>query len=907
MKCKKFIDLFNTTYLGSTNIDYINKLYNDWKLNPNKLHKSWHIFFSQYDYKKNTSFEDYKNTFLEIKKILNMVNFFRSCGFLNANLDPLGLYNQQVIPFPLEKFGIFNNLKVNDISNLFTHNFSKLTFQNLPYLLKKTYCGSIGIEYMHLIKDEEKEWIQNKMESITGKFNFSDDEKKKILKELTAAESIEHYLGMKFPGTKRFSLEGGESLILIIKEIIRKSIISGIKEIIIGMAHRGRLNVLVNIFGKKTKYLFNEFSKEYHQSLFSGDVKYHQGYYTKIKNRDGEINLELAFNPSHLEIISPVVMGLTRASIDKNNKSLPIVIHGDVSISGQGVVQETFNMSKVKNYDVGGTIHIIVNNQIGFTTSNKEDIRSTKYCSDITKIIFSPIFHVNADDPEAVVSVSRIALDFKHQFNKDVIIDLVCYRRNGHNEADNPYVTQPLMYNKIKKHLTSRQIYADFLVKKGTISLEETTHIIEKYYQTFDIGDSVIKSSKAIPKDEVIKNFLKKKVINSLNIDYLKKLAYKISNLPINLSLHPLVKNIYNNRVLMAKGDLNFDWGGAENLAYATILDNGISIRLSGEDTTRGTFFHRHIILYDQINGYKYIPLSHIRNGQGNFNGFDSVLSEEAALAFEYGYSIKSPESLIIWEAQFGDFSNVAQIVIDQFISSSEKKWGKYCGIVMFLPHGYEGQGPEHSSARIERYLQLCAENNMHICIPSTPAQLYHLLRYQALIKPCRPLIIITPKSLLFNKKVVSSFNELTKNKFYPVIDDCYKLNNFSFKRVQRVIMCSGKVYYDLANEREKKQILNIAIIRIEQFYPFPEKTLRKILFPYFQVHVKDFIWCQEEPENQGAWRYIYKYIREIIPSFATLNYVGRDASASPAVGYFYIHNIQQKKLINKALNVNKD
>lgn len=914
-----------SSYLSGINCIYIELLYKDFILNCNNVDVSWHTYFKQLlNIESNINNNiisqhltnnviKYNNIDVKKIKILQLVNAFRVYGHLNANLDPLNLMKRKNISELNLNFYNFTDYDLDIECNIdiFGIKQNKITFGTLYKALQDIYCNKIGFEYMHILNKEEKFWIQQRIESLSEMHQFSNLEKKRFLNELTAAEGIELYLGSKFPGAKRFSLEGADVLIPMLKEIIRQSSSHGIREIVIGMAHRGRLNVLVNVLGKKPQELFHDFYDEDQEHIITGDVKYHQGFSSNIETNHGLVHLTLLFNPSHLEIISPVVMGSSRARIDRSNKDnnyciiLPITLHGDVAISGQGIVQETLNMSKVSGYDVDGTIHIVINNQIGFTTSNITDIRSSQYCTDIAKMIQIPIFHVNADDLESVMLVTHIALDFRKIFKRDVIIDLVCYRRHGHNESDEPSVTQPIMYNAIKKHFTIRKIYSNSLENAGVILNSQSNEMISKFRNLLDNGNCVVKEWRPIDKKYYVwYNYLdlhKNEVYQSkIDINRLQKLAYCISTLPSDIKIHPRTAKIYHDRYLMANKEKLFDWGAAEMLAYATLIDEKISIRLSGEDTQRGTFFHRHATIYDQENGSVYTPLDHINPNQGEFYVFNSVLSEEATLAFEYGYAITEPQKLIIWEAQFGDFANGAQIVIDQFISSGEQKWGRMCGIVMLLPHGYEGQGPEHSSARLERYLQLCAEQNIQICIPSTPAQIYHMLRRQVLRNIRRPLIVMSPKSLLRHPLAISSLDDMANGEFQLVIGEID--NNIKPQKVKRVILCSGKIYYDLLEERRKRLQKEISIIRIEQLYPFPTEILKDILSPY--THVQDFIWCQEEPQNQGAWYYSQNNLCNIVSSKTILSYVGRPASASTAVGYLTLHKKQQKELIDNALTI---
>ncbi|MGJ0191770.1 2-oxoglutarate dehydrogenase E1 component [Pantoea sp. RRHST58] len=924
----------DSSWLAGANQSYIEQLYEDFLTDPDSVDAVWRTMFQQLpgtgvkpeqfhsttreyfrrlakDASRYTSTVSDPAANSKQVKVLQLINAFRFRGHQHANLDPLGLWKQDRVADLDPAFHDLTDADFQESFNVGSFAIGKETMKlaDLFDALQQTYCGSIGAEYMHINNTEEKRWIQQRLESAAGRAAFTSEEKKGFLKELTAAEGLEKYLGAKFPGAKRFSLEGGDALIPMLREMIRHAGKSGTREVVLGMAHRGRLNVLINVLGKKPQDLFDEFSGKHKDHLGTGDVKYHMGFSSDIETEGGLVHLALAFNPSHLEIVSPVVMGSVRARLDRldspgSNQVLPITIHGDAAVIGQGVVQETLNMSQARGYEVGGTVRIVINNQVGFTTSNPRDARSTPYCTDIGKMVLAPIFHVNADDPEAVAFVTRLALDYRNTFKRDVFIDLVCYRRHGHNEADEPSATQPLMYQKIKKHPTPRKLYADRLAAEGSASAEDATEMVNLYRDALDAGECVVAEWRPMS----LHSFTWSPYLNhewdesypaTVEPKRLQELARRISQIPDAVEVQARVAKIYNDRKEMAEGNKPFDWGGAENLAYATLVDEGIPVRLSGEDSGRGTFFHRHAVIHNQANGSTYTPLHHIHNGQGQFKVWDSVLSEEAVLAFEYGYATAEPRTLTIWEAQFGDFANGAQVVIDQFISSGEQKWGRMCGLVMLLPHGYEGQGPEHSSARLERYLQLCAEQNMQVCVPSTPAQVYHMLRRQALRGMRRPLVVMSPKSLLRHPLAISSLDELANGSFQPAIGEIDALDP---QQVKRVVLCSGKVYYDLLEQRRKNEQTDVAIVRIEQLYPFPHKAVQEALKDY--AHVQDFVWCQEEPLNQGAWYCSQHHFREVVPFGASLRYAGRPASASPAVGYMSVHQQQQQDLVNDALNL---
>ncbi|GAC14294.1 2-oxoglutarate dehydrogenase E1 component [Aliiglaciecola lipolytica] len=845
-------------------------------------------------------------------KVLQLINAYRFRGHQHANLDPLDLWKQpRVRDLELSH----HNLTEKDFDTHFNVGSyaigqETMTLKDLFTSLNRTYCGSIGSEYMHITDTEQKRWLQQRIESVQAKPEISREEKIHILKGLVAADGMEKYLGSKFPGAKRFSLEGGDSLVPMLKGLINHAGESGAKEVVIGMAHRGRLNVLVNVLGKNPSVLFDEFSGKHDESLGAGDVKYHAGFSSDFATGGGNVHLALAFNPSHLEIVNPVVIGSVRARLDRRNCSdgsavLPITIHGDSAIAGQGVVQETFNMSQTRGFQVGGTVRIVINNQVGFTTSKTEDTRSTQYCTDIAKMVQAPIFHVNADDPEAVLFVTKLALDYRNTFKRDVMIDLVCYRRHGHNEADEPNATQPLMYQKIKKHPVPRLIYADQLTAEGTIDAHEIEKLVSEYRAALDHGACVVPEWRPMTEHSVdwtpyLGHDWDAEYDGTIEKDKLIELGRSIVNYPESVKLQSRVKKLYGDREAMLAEEKLLDWGMAENLAYADIVSRGTSIRLTGQDSGRGTFFHRHAVLHSQSDGAEYMPLQHVSENQGRMEIYDSVLSEAAVVAFEFGYATAEPGTLTIWEAQFGDFANGAQVVIDQFLSSGEAKWGRLCGLTLLLPHGYEGQGPEHSSARLERFLQLCADHNWQVCVPSTPAQVYNMIRRQAIRPMRKPLIVMSPKSLLRHPLAISSFDELTDGIFHNVIDE---IDDIKSEDVKRVIMCSGKVYYDLLEQRRKNEQSDIAIIRIEQLYPFPHEEMAANITNKYK-HVKDWVWCQEEPQNQGAWYCSQHHFWGSIPDGAKLTYAGRTASASPAVGYNAVHNQQQKALVDDALTL---
>ena len=830
--------------------------------------------------------------------VLQLINAHRYLGVYRANLDPLGCREKLDVP---ELEPSHYGLTETDMDEVFnTGSFvgpERASLKQILQSLRQTYCDSVGVEYMYMTNVAQKRWIQAKLEGKQSRPTYSPEYKRHILERLNAAEILERYLHTRYVGQKRFSGEGNESLIPLLDNLSQRAGQLDVQEIVIGMAHRARLNVLVNVLGKMPSDLFKEFEGNHVQDLPSGDVKYHQGFSSAVTTPGGVVRLTLAFNPSHLEIVDPVVEGSVRARQHRLNDKhgdlvLPVLLHGDAAFAGQGVVMETLNLSQTRGYGTGGTVHIIVNNQIGFTTSDLRDARSTLYCTDVAKMIEAPIFHVNGDDPEAVVMVTEMALDFRMQFHKDVIIDLVCYRRLGHNEQDDPMVTQPAMYKIIKNHPSTRQLYADKLEKEGVIKAGESEALVQDYRDAMDAGLNPNKAICYKTKPAYSVNWARylnpgkwnQDVKTGLLIKDLKHLAARLTDIPSDFKLHPRVEKIISDRRLMGKGDLPLDWGMAENLAYAALLKEGFPVRISGQDSGRGTFFHRHAELHDQ-NREKgsdgiYVPLRHILPDQPDFTVINSMLSEEAVLAFEYGYATTQPNELIIWEAQFGDFANGAQVVIDQFITSGEAKWGRLCGLVMMLPHGYEGQGPEHSSARLERYLQLCSEYNIQVCVPSTPVQMFHLLRRQVIRLMRKPLIIMSPKSLLRHKESVSTLEELAKGNFQPVISETEQLDP---SKVRRMIACSGKIYYELMSYRREHEINDMAIIRIEQLYPFPHDEF------------------QEEPGNQGAWHRIQHYLLRHLRPDQELGYALRPSSASPAAGYLAKHKFKQNQLIEAA------
>ena len=935
---KTMQELWQDSYLSAGNEAYLEDLYERYLGNPQTVTPEWRHYFDDLMKKMakvgaDVSHAAIKEEFLQLARntartlntqgfetaqdqrqesVIELINAYRRLGHLQATIDPLQLIPSIYSPtleLPYYGFTDQDLKKTFNVGSFAGLNKSSATLGEIHYSLRRVYCNTIGFEYMHINRTEEVEWIRERIEQGWANFKPTNEEKMRILNRLIVADGLEKYLGFKYVGQKRFSLEGGDSLIPMLDAIINRSAKQGVKETVIGMAHRGRLNVLVNVVGKDPKELFAAFEGKGISQTHSGDVKYHLGFSSDVSTTYGPMHMVLAFNPSHLEIVSPVVQGSVRARQRRRRDTdqrqvLPIQIHGDAAFAGQGVVMETFNMSQARWFTVGGSIHIVINNQVGFTISNPKDARSTIYCTDIAKMIEAPILHVNANDPEAAYFAALFAIDYRNTFKRDVVIDLVCYRRHGHNEADEPSATQPLMYKAIKAMQVPYLLYAQQLVQDGIIENETETKLADTYRNALDAGKSVVDLAKDSTYEFMVnwQPFMgtpwTKEVKTSISLKRLQEIEAKLEVLPEGFSVQQQVNKLLESQKKMTEDEVPIQWGYAETLAYATLLDEGFPIRLCGQDAGRGTFAHRHAVLSDQNTGEVYIPLSHISPTQAQINIVDSLLSEEAVLAFEYGYATTEPNFLVLWEAQFGDFANGAQVVIDQFISSGEQKWGRMCGLVMLLPHGFEGQGPEHSSARLERYLQLCAQDNMQVCMPSTPAQIFHLLRRQMLRPYRKPLVVMTPKSLLRNPRASSSLSDITDGEFQLMIPEVDKLDA---KKVDRVVLCSGKVYYELLDQRRASKLDNIAIIRIEQLYPFPEKKYQEILKTY--SNAKEIVWCQEEPQNQGAWITMQPSILALLGKGQTLHYVGRSSAASPAVGYHAVHEKEQQALVTQALS----
>lgn len=933
------MQMLSNSYLFGGNAPFVEDLYESYLVNPGSVPDAWRTYFESLQHlpgaASDVAHAPVVASFAEMAKrgpvrtaaasgddkrqvgVLQMINAYRFLGNRWAQLDPLKRAERPDISELEPSHYGFTEADLGDVFSTGSFRFpqdDRASLREILEAVRQVYCGSIGAEYMYMTDIAQKRWIQSRLEPMRGNYGHTPDERKHLLERVTAAETMERYLHTKYVGQKRFSLEGGESTIVAMDELVRVAAGLGTQEIVIGMAHRGRLNVLVNILGKSPSMLFSEFEgKVVADELSAGDVKYHMGFSSDVNTPSGPVHLTLAFNPSHLEIVNPVVAGSVYARQRRRGdrtgtQVVPVILHGDAAVAGQGVNQEMLNFSQTRGYGVGGTVHIIVNNQIGFTTSDPRDYRSSLYCTDIFKMVEAPIFHVNGDDPEAVAFVTRMAMDFRAEFKKDVVIDIICYRKLGHNEQDEPMVTQPLMYKKIAAHPGTRKLYADRLISQGLIDEATPDQMVADYRAALDEGrlvqDPVLTNHQrrfAVDWTPFMKQAYTDECDTRVPREELARLGARLTAVPEGFTLHSRVQKIMDDRMAMVQGTQPVDWGMGENLAYATLLVAGYGVRVSGEDCGRGTFFHRHAVLHDQKrerwDSGNHMPLQHLQENQAPCVVIDSVLSEEAVLAFEYGYATTEPNELVVWEAQFGDFANGAQVVFDQFISSGEAKWGRLCGLTMMLPHGFEGQGPEHSSARIERCMTLSAQANWQVTVPTTPAQIFHLLRRQMLRKVRKPLVIITPKSLLRHKDAVSSLDELANGRFQPVIPEIDELDD---KAVERVIMCSGKIYYELLAYRRAQDIKNVAIVRLEQAYPFPKDEVSAQVSRY--TNVKGVIWCQEEPRNQGMWYWLVsrQHLGKAVGELK-LELVSRPASASPAVGYSAKHLAQQKQVIEEA------
>lgn len=889
----------NGGFLSNISSDLVESLYEEWCKDVDSVPREWQIFFSGFDLGSTES--DHRGVawddtlVLKNSGVQSLIFRYRSIGHLLACTDPLSPCQ---LEHPLLSLSAFD-LDENDLDTVFsTRRFipQRATLREILATMRETYCREIGVEFMHIQEPGERQWLLDRMEPCRNRFELTVAERLHVLGKLHEAALFEAFLHRHFVGQKRFSLEGGEMLIPMLDAVVRGCPGAGISDVIFGMAHRGRLNVMAHIFGKPYEEIFAEFRDNLDSGLVGdGDVKYHKGYSTDVELQGSRLHLTLAANPSHLEAVNPVVEGKCRARQDcycqRGAKSvLPLLIHGDAAFAGQGSVMETLNMSQLEGYRTGGTIHIVLNNQIGFTTLPK-DARSTCYATDVAKMLSCPVFHVQGEAPESVMHVVRLALEYRQTYGRDVVIELICYRRHGHNEGDEPAFTQPVIYQKIVDRPPVNRIYAAHLGEQGiakSLLTETEQRVVERLESSLNKEYQQNHGGYQGMWSDISRDFLFTGVKTCVPGEKLLALARSMADLPSTFNPHPKILVMIQKRLAAIVNGRDIDWGNAETLAYATLLDEGVSVRLSGQDSRRGTFSHRHCVLHDNNNDSTYIPLASTARQDARFHAWDSLLSEFAVLGFEYGYSLETPNGLTIWEAQFGDFANGAQVIIDQFITSGESKWNRASGLVLLLPHGYEGQGAEHSSARIERYLQVCARDNIIVTQPSTPAQIFHLLRRQIKQTFRKPLIVFTPKSLLRHPRCVSSLEELTSGSFQEVI-----LDVADPARVKRVLLCSGKIYYDLMEERGKRQDSSTAIVRIEQIYPFPDDMIAAVL-DQFPAEV-DLTWVQEEPENMGAWHFVKAKLSK---RYNNIHVIGRSEDCCPAVGSHHLHNKEQAALI---------
>jgi 2-oxoglutarate dehydrogenase E1 component len=895
-----------TSFLFPENTPYIEDLYDAYLSDQESVSAEWQGYFAALQRPPVADGSDRARSTppVALRKqaaVQALIGAFRQLGARQADLDPLrwspGAPLAELTP-------AFHGLGDADLDARFStldtyfSGAEDATLKELLAALRQTYCGTLAAEFSYLADSAQRKWWQMRLEASKARAALTVEQRRRILERLTAAEGLEKFLHTRYAGQKRFSLEGGESLIVLLDEVMRHGAAQGLTSVVLGMAHRGRLNVLVNTVGKPARALFDEFDGKTVQALPAGDVKYHKGYSGTASTPAGEVDVILSFNPSHLEFVNPVVQGIARARAEllgEQGRSavLPVEIHGDVAMSGQGIVMETMNLGYTKAHGTGGTLHVVVNNQIGFTTSAPNEARSTFYCTDIAKLIEAPVLHVNADDPEAVVAAVRLAIEYRAAFQRSVVIDLVCFRRHGHQEQDTPDITQPLMYRWIKRHPGVRSLYARKLIDDGLLTAEQASAYESDYRDRLAAQSTGDLPARDFPAPKTARSGL-----DAPQPEALRSMARRLTEVPEGFRLHPLVAKVVAARREMAEGGKPLDWGMTEHLAFASLLAQGVDVRLSGEDSERGTFSHRHAVLNNQartVRGEgKYTPLRHVAPEQGSFSVNNSILSEAAVLAFEYGYASVRDDALVIWEAQFGDFANGAQVVIDNFIAAAASKWGLHNALTMFLPHGQEGQGPEHASARLERYLQLCAENNIQVCQPTLPAQLFHLLRRQVAQTERSPLVVMTPKSLLRHPKAVSRFDDLANRGFQEVLPD--EGSPQDDKRIAKVILCSGKVYFDLLAYRSAHDIGDVAILRLEQLYPFPSAALAAQLGRY--EGLQSLVWCQEEPRNQGAWKAVEEDLRKLLPAGAALHDVCRAASASTAPGSMALHLEQQARVV---------
>ena len=924
------------TVLSGSNAEFLERLYEQFVAQPDSVAPEWREFFEglqngggngsalagaaaaragQPRHLEGLEGEVAVADLTKQSAVFQLINSYRSFGHTRAQLDPLGRPHMRNAPdLSLAYFGL------NEADLELPFSTGTLVARPVEPLrsifeqLTHTYCGPVGAEYMPIRNQAQRRWLQEAMEGSWNDPRFDGGTRRQVLTKLAHAEMFEKFLHTKFVGQKRFSLEGAESLIVMLDGLVEEAAELGAEEVVFGMPHRGRLNALVNVMDKKLEYVFSEFldlNSEVSELTGSGDVKYHKGYSNDKRTRSGKlVHLSLTFNPSHLEAVNPVVEGNVRAKQDRRgdtrrSRILPVLMHGDAAFAGQGLVHETLNLSQIEGYKTGGTIHIIVNNQIGFTTPPRMS-RSFLYPSDVCKMLNIPVLHVNGDDPEAVLHVVKLAVGFRQTFHTDIVIDLFCYRRHGHNEGDEPSFTQPLTYKLIKERASTLDLYAAKLVEEGVVPEKGYKEIQDTYRGLLDQALKVTREEqlRSVPETLTgawsgLERGLRPKniVLTEVEPKILRTIGEAIASVPETFHVHPRLVRLLESRREMARGKAPIDWGMGELLAYGTLLNEGFHLRLSGQDSSRGTFSHRHCNFVDVESGQDYKPLAHLKPDQGVFSVYDSPLSEAGVLGFEFGYSLADPFSLTIWEAQFGDFANGAQVIIDQFISSSEEKWLRMSGLVLLLPHGFEGQGPEHSSARLERYLQMCAHGNMQVCNVTTPAQVFHMMRRQMHRNFRKPLIVMSPKSLLRHPLAVSSIDDFVKGSFRELLFD---QADYDRKPVKRLVLCSGKLYYDLKAEREKRAVRHVSLVRVEQLYPFPRDQVGAVLAQY--PNLKELVWAQEEPQNMGAWDFVEPRLREELPARLHPRYVGRKSAASPAVGSHHAHDLEQAAILDEAL-----
>ncbi|MGK5085823.1 2-oxoglutarate dehydrogenase E1 component [Bdellovibrionota bacterium FG-1] len=919
LKLEKF------SYLKSTNTQYIDEMFDRYNEDPDAVDSSWRYFFDGMELGSPSVQAPPSTDLSQESKVAELIIAYRGFGRLVADLDPLTPPQTSHPMLELSRF----QLSAGDLQKTFAAGkmlgMGAATLSEIIARLRETYSSSIGVEFTHIQDRTEREWLQQKMESSRNRENFDLETRQFILRRLSESEGFERFLHTRYVAQKRFSIEGGESVIPALDCVIEIGAEHGATEFVLGMAHRGRLNVLTHIFGKKPEYIFTEFEGTYKTdlSLGEGDVKYHMGYSADFKTRKGkDVHLSLANNPSHLEFVNPVIEGMARAKQTylgdtHRTKVIPIQIHGDAAFAGQGVCYETLGLSQLAGYNTGGTLHLVINNQVGFTTSPK-DSRSTTYSTDLAKMLETPIFHINGDDPEAVWYGCKLAIEYRQTFKKDVFIDLICYRKHGHNEGDEPTFTQPLLYRKIKNHTSTRALYAQKLESENLIPPGSGQKIVDEITVSFLAAQALAKAEAPHPGPSVFGSRWKglkrptegdifKTVNTSVEEKTLKELAEKLNRSPAGFSLHPKLRRFFEARLKAVQDGQGLDWGNGETLAYASLVHEGYPVRLSGQDAERGTFTHRHCVLNDFETGEAYCPLNHLSEGQALFDVHNSSLSETAVLGFEYGFSLSDPNTLSIWEAQFGDFANGAQVIIDQFIASGESKWQRMSGLTLLLPHGYEGQGPEHSSARLERFLQLCGKNNLTVANFTTPAQLFHGLRRQIKRDFRKPLIIMSPKSMLRHPLAISSLADFAQGQFQEVITDTAMTSISDRNEIKRIILCSGKIYYDLLAERTLQNRKDTAIIRVEQLYPWPAAALKKALNEF--KNTQKIIWVQEEPQNMGAWSFVFNTWSGGYDQFGRnmgnkpIFYVGRDVGAASAGGSPKVHETEQKEILKKAFN----